>query len=176
MAEQYDDRLATLEIAARKAPVPSEFVLASDDWSRDAPGDEGVPDDNATAPFTRFERELALTDPLADARPFALPAFDSELDESPSVDMGLSIVGDVEVQVELGRALLPPGDDESLRAGTVIPLDKLAADPVDVVVEGRLVARGEVLVVNDKLCIRIAEVPGSMSPFESPSEDGFRSV
>ncbi|MBS0267193.1 MAG: FliM/FliN family flagellar motor switch protein, partial [Planctomycetes bacterium] len=45
-----------------------------------------------------------------------------------------------------------------LREGAVLPLNKLAADPVDIVVNGRLVARGEVLVLNDKFCVRIAEL------------------
>ena len=45
-----------------------------------------------------------------------------------------------------------------LRRGSVVPLDKLAGDPVDVFVNGRLVARGEVLVLNDNFCVRIAEL------------------
>jgi flagellar motor switch protein FliN/FliY len=45
-----------------------------------------------------------------------------------------------------------------LRRGSVVPLDKLAGDPVDVFVNGRMVARGEVLVLNDNFCVRIAEL------------------
>jgi flagellar motor switch protein FliN/FliY len=40
-------------------------------------------------------------------------------------------------------------------------LDKLAGDPVDVYVNGRLVARGEVLVLNDNFCVRVSELVGS---------------
>jgi flagellar motor switch protein FliN/FliY len=40
----------------------------------------------------------------------------------------------------------------------VVALDKLAGDPVDVYVNGRLVARGEVLVLNDNFCVRVAEL------------------
>ncbi len=40
----------------------------------------------------------------------------------------------------------------------MVPLDKLAGDPVDVFVNGRLVARGEVLVLNDNFCVRVAEL------------------
>jgi flagellar motor switch protein FliN/FliY len=39
-----------------------------------------------------------------------------------------------------------------------VPLNKLAGDPVDILVNGRLVARGEVLVLNDNFCVRIAEI------------------
>ena len=42
--------------------------------------------------------------------------------------------------------------------GAVVPLDKLAGDPVDVYVNGRLIARGEVLVLNDNFCVRVAEL------------------
>ena len=45
-----------------------------------------------------------------------------------------------------------------LRKGSVVPLDKLAGDPVDVYVNGRLIARGEVLVLNDNFCVRVAEL------------------
>ncbi len=45
-----------------------------------------------------------------------------------------------------------------LRDGSVVTLDKLAGDPVDILVNGRLVARGEVLVLNDNFCVRVAEI------------------
>ena len=45
-----------------------------------------------------------------------------------------------------------------LQRGAVIPLDKLASDPIDIFVNGRLVARGEVLVLNDNFCVRVAEL------------------
>ena len=45
-----------------------------------------------------------------------------------------------------------------LAEGSVVELDKLAGDPVDVYVNNRLVARGEVLVLNDNFCIRISEI------------------
>ena len=46
----------------------------------------------------------------------------------------------------------------SLRDGAVVQLDKMAGDPVDIVVNGRLIARGEVLVLNDNFCVRVAEI------------------
>lgn len=45
-----------------------------------------------------------------------------------------------------------------LREGSVVPLDKLAGDPVDIFVNGRMVARGKVLVLNDNFCVRVAEI------------------
>ena len=48
-----------------------------------------------------------------------------------------------------------------LHEGSVVELDKLAGDPVDVFVNNRLVARGEVLVLNDSFCVRISNVVSS---------------
>ncbi len=45
-----------------------------------------------------------------------------------------------------------------LNGGSIVELDKLAGDPVDVYVNDRRVARGEVLVLNDAFCVRISEV------------------
>ncbi|MCX5659556.1 MAG: flagellar motor switch protein FliN [Planctomycetota bacterium] len=65
---------------------------------------------------------------------------------------------DLEVSIELGRTQMLVEDVLRLNEGSVVELDKLAGDPVDVYVNHRLVARGEVLVVNDNFCIRISEI------------------
>ncbi|MBN2022554.1 MAG: flagellar motor switch protein FliN [Pirellulales bacterium] len=65
---------------------------------------------------------------------------------------------DLDVQIELGRTHMYLEDVLKLRKGSVVPLDKLAGDPVDIFVNGRLVARGEVLVLNDNFCVRVAEL------------------
>lgn len=73
---------------------------------------------------------------------------------------GIDMLGDVDLQVtvELGRTEMLVEDVLKLGNGSVVELDKLAGDPVDVFVNGRLVARGEVLVLNDSFCIRISEI------------------
>jgi flagellar motor switch protein FliN/FliY len=73
---------------------------------------------------------------------------------------GLDLLGDVDlhVKVELGRTQMLVEDVLRLSDGAVVELDKLAGDPVDVYVNNRLVARGEVLVLNDNFCIRISEI------------------
>jgi len=79
----------------------------------------------------------------------------------PSPDAAtLELVRDVELdlRIELGRTHMYLEDVLKLRRGSVVPLDKLAGDPVDIYVNGRLVARGEVLVLNDNFCVRVAEL------------------
>ena len=60
--------------------------------------------------------------------------------------------------IELGRTEMLVEDVLRLTEGSVVELDKLAGDPVDVYVNQRLVARGEVLVLDDNFCIRVNEI------------------
>ncbi len=64
----------------------------------------------------------------------------------------------VGLSVELGRTQLQVRDLVALTTGTVIQLDKLVNDHVDLYVNGRLVGRGEVVVVDDNLGVKITEV------------------
>ena len=77
-----------------------------------------------------------------------------------TVGGGIDMLSDVEldVRIELGRTEMMVEDVLQLGTGSVVELDKLAGDPVDVFVNGRRVARGEVLVLNDNFCIRVSEV------------------
>ena len=64
----------------------------------------------------------------------------------------------LEVKIELGRARLRIEDALRLREGSVVTLEALAGDPVDIVVDGRVVARGEVVVMDGKFSVRVAEI------------------
>lgn len=65
---------------------------------------------------------------------------------------------DLNLRIELGRTQMYLEDVLKLKRGSVVTLDKLAGDPVDVFVNGRMVARGEVLVLNDNFCVRVTEL------------------
>ncbi len=94
----------------------------------------------------------------AEAAPVRLPDFASG--GSGQSMTSLDLLSDVElhVTVELGRTQMLVEDVLKLGEGSVVELDKLAGDPVDVYVNNRLIARGEVLVLNDNFCIRISEI------------------
>jgi flagellar motor switch protein FliN/FliY len=79
---------------------------------------------------------------------------------APTENSALDVLRDVELdlKVELGRTEMYLEDVLRLREGSVVALDKLAGDPVDVYVNGRLIARGEVLVWNDSFCVRVSEL------------------
>jgi flagellar motor switch protein FliN/FliY len=79
----------------------------------------------------------------------------------PSAEIAtIELVRDVELdlKIELGRTHMYLEDVLRLRKGSVVALDKLAGDPVDIYANGRLIARGEVLVLNDNFCVRVAEL------------------
>jgi flagellar motor switch protein FliN/FliY len=69
----------------------------------------------------------------------------------------------LEVTAEIGRTRLPLRELLSLGAGAVVELEKLAGEPLDVLVNGKLVARGEAVMVNDKFGVRLTDI---VSPSE----------
>ena len=70
---------------------------------------------------------------------------------------------DVQAAVELGRTKLPIGDVLALGPGSVVHLDKMLGDPAELLVSGKVIARGEVVVVDDRFGLRITEIVSSGS-------------
>lgn len=97
--------------------------------------------------------------PQAAAR-FDYPAIDATGQAKPVDVNRVTMLSDVNlrVKIELGRTRMLVEDVLRLGEGSVVELDKLAGDPVDVYANDRLVARGEVLVLDDSFCVRISEV------------------
>jgi flagellar motor switch protein FliN/FliY len=83
----------------------------------------------------------------------------------PSVQRGLDFILDIPLQVtvELGRAQMLINDLLQLGQGSVVELSKLAGEPMEVLVNQKLIARGEVVVVNEKFGIRLTDI---ISPLE----------
>ncbi len=147
----------------------AESVEAADASGPSAEGgDEIRNEESAEQLLEQAEADLqAAIDPdfgagfaAEQASPFEFPEFDQGEDQSQTQPMDVDAIGDVEldVSIELGRAELLIEDVLKLKEGSIVPLDKLAGDPVDIVVNGKLVARGEVLVLNDNFCVRVAEI------------------
>lgn len=117
------------------------------------------------------DTQAALNEAQLDDRPSAhgtppLRAYQLEdLQGAPAAEPlhGMELLGDVELdlRIELGRTQMKLEDVLKLRQGSVIALDKLAGEPVDIYINGRLIARGEVLVMNEHFCVRVTELIGS---------------
>jgi flagellar motor switch protein FliN/FliY len=159
--------LGNLDLAAAVAPAldAAAEVLGS----VAGPGTE-VPADTALG---AAGGQLVVVPLTADGKPHAaialsLPA-PAEADSAhpaaaPARTMsGLDLLHGVEMEVtvELGRTRLTVRDLLSLRAGSVIELDRAAGSPADVLVNGRLIARGEVVVIEENFGIRITEILAS---------------
>ena len=81
---------------------------------------------------------------------------------------GLTAVGDlrrlsavpVDLSVEMGRTRMTVGETLELRQGSIITLNRMAGEPVDLLVNGTAIARGEVVVIDEQFGLRVTEVLG----------------
>ena len=112
------------------------------------------------------------TDALEDSADTAQPADFQELEQSQQPqtteapkDVDLNVILDVDVTLglEVGRTALSVRELLQLNQGSVVELDRLAGEPLDVLVNGTLVAHGDVVVVNNNYGIRLTDV---VSPSE----------
>ena len=99
--------------------------------------------------------------PSLSPRPFQLDDLTATSD--PVAEQPDRMLGEVELdlRIELGRTRMRLEDVLQLRVGSVVTLDNAASDPVEVYVNNRLIARGEMLVMNERFCVRITELVGS---------------
>lgn len=98
------------------------------------------------------------TSPGLSTQPLSLPSFGAAAPGGRAEGIDLLADVNLHVKIELGRTRMLVEDVLRLGDGSVVELDKLAGDPVDVYVNDRHVARGEVLVLNDNFCVRINEI------------------
>ncbi len=160
LAQDDIENLLTQAEKGSETPQPEPAEKSTDNPPA---GEETV--DAGDVDYLLKQAEQALesinsgTDGLPDGvEPFRLEAFSGT--PASTENATLDLVRDVELdlKIELGRTHMYLEDVLKLRKGSVVPLDKLAGDPVDIYVNGRLIARGEVLVLNDSFCVRVAEL------------------
>jgi len=112
----------------------------------------------AAAASPSFPESATAVADLPETSPMRLPDFNQVMQDAQVSSIDLLRDVDLNVKIELGRSRMLVEDVLKLAEGSVVELDKLAGDPVDVFVNDRLVARGEVLVLNDNFCVRINEI------------------
>ncbi|ANN64019.1 flagellar motor switch protein FliN [Brachyspira hyodysenteriae] len=80
----------------------------------------------------------------------------------PSNNIGLLMDVTINVTVELGRARLSIREILGLGEGSIIELQKLAGEPVDLLVNGKLIAKGEVVVIDECFGVRVTDIVDSV--------------
>lgn len=149
----------TPESVAEPEPAAGEVDTApptaeadpAEDTPEDAPAPEAV--ESPLSPET-----TKLAEPVSGSRPMGLPNFPEAGARAVPAELDLLSDVNLNVKIELGRTRLLIDDVLRLGDGAVVELDKLAGDPVDIYVNDRHIARGEVLVLNDNFCVRINEI------------------
>jgi len=161
----------------QREPSPADATEVAPEQTGPSAADSSATDSSAadssaiareqtqTSPADAPESASASTDDSADTA-FAeqiapLPDLSNLVADAAASSIELLSDVDLDVKIELGRTELSIEQILRLTEGSVVELDKLAGDPVDILVNEQLIARGEVLVVNDNFCVRINEiVPG----------------
>ena len=131
---------------------------------------EAAVEDAAAEGSAEAEQGLVLLEPVPDAaappapdeiqleqlEPDLLPAVVSQggglADLAPVLDVP------VELAVEIGRTRMTIRETLSIAPGSIIALDKMAGDPVDLLVNGKRIARGEVIAIDEEFGLRVTEV------------------
>lgn len=135
--------------------------MSDDDNDNDNVDQDNMADEWAAA------MEEQVTEEKPDVEPVDLEEFDAPnnadggVEGRPDLDVILDIP--VSISMEVGRTAITIRNLLQLNQGSVIELDRLAGEPLDVLVNGTLIAHGEVVVVNEKFGIRMTDV---ISPSE----------
>ena len=119
--------------------------------------EEGMSDDWAAAMQEQETEEAAAEDVAAESAQFQPLSADSQ---GTGGEVSLDAIMDVPITIsmEIGRTKISIRNLLQLNQGSVVELDRLAGEPMDVLVNGTLIAQGEVVVVNDKFGIRLTDV------------------
>lgn len=165
--EVNQDEMADDWAAAMDEQTTSEAEASEDDWAaameEQAVADDGVEDEWAAALSEQDTAESGISEDDIESAPLEYLEDDSvPMDEdNPNLDVIMDIP--VTIAMEVGSTEIAIRNLLQLNQGSVIELDRLAGEPLDVKVNGTLIAHGEVVMVNEKFGIRLTDV---VSPSE----------
>jgi flagellar motor switch protein FliN/FliY len=129
--------------SAHDQPTQASGLGAEDDWAA-----------------ALAEQTAATPAPATAAQPAASQVFQPLSGQASESDSDIDMIMDIPVQlsVELGRTRLTIKNILQLGQGSVVELDGLAGEPMDIYVNGYLIAQGEVVVVDEKYGIRVTDI------------------
>lgn len=133
----------------------NEDAITADDWGAAMAEQTTVADDWGAA---LAEQTTAASPSAASAKPHVLEQFGAGGTAAATNDLDMILDIPVQLTVELGRTKMPIKNLLQLAQGSVVELSGMAGEPLDVMINGFLIAQGEVVVVNDKLGIRLTDI------------------
>ncbi|MBC2768498.1 flagellar motor switch protein FliN [Pusillimonas minor] len=169
LSEELDDDWAAAlseQAAASRSPTQADGLQDDmDDWAaalaeQTAATQSGVAEDQDTAGASAGN-DFSSPEPAAPvATPAAQQVFQPLIGSGTGGNSDIDLIMDIPVQlsVELGRTKLTIKNILQLGQGSVVELDGLAGEPMDIFVNGYLIAQGEVVVVDDKYGIRLTDI------------------
>ncbi len=140
--------------------MSDEDAITADDWSaamsEQASTDTADSVDDWAAAMS--EQAASPSQPAPAAKSHVFEKFGSESAATAHHDLDMILDIPVQLTVELGRTKMPIKNLLQLAQGSVVELAGMAGEPLDVMINGFLIAQGEVVVVNDKLGIRLTDI------------------
>ncbi|MDO8292273.1 MAG: flagellar motor switch protein FliN [Gallionella sp.] len=133
----------------------NEDAITADDWGAAMAEQTTIADDWGAA---LAEQTTAASPSAASAKPHVLEQFGAGGTAAATNDLDMILDIPVQLTVELGRTKMPIKNLLQLAQGSVVELSGMAGEPLDVMINGFLIAQGEVVVVNDKLGIRLTDI------------------
>ena len=137
-----------------------EQVKPEEEEKTPAPADEGQKPDASGENGEKVKASSVELSPVTEAKKGAQP---------PDKDLNLKMILDVpvDIRVELGSTNLSIGKIMKLASGSIIALERTVGSPADIIVNGKLIGQGDVVVVDDNFGIRITKLVGPEERLES---------
>jgi flagellar motor switch protein FliN/FliY len=141
------------------APPPEEQSDAAPEAPAPAPEQRRAPPPERPAP-TYTPPAQPRQQGVVDAQRLSFTSFDDDFADAGARDDGINLIIDVPMQVtiELGKCRKTVKEILEFNLGTILVLEKLAGEPVEIVVNDKLIARGEVIQIDDNYGVRITEI------------------
>lgn len=133
----------------------NEEAITADDWGAAMAEQTTSTDDWGAA---MAEQAVSTGQAAVSAKPHTLEQFGAGSTAAAKNDLDMILDIPVQLTVELGRTKMPIKNLLQLAQGSVVELSGMAGEPLDVMINGFLIAQGEVVVVNDKLGIRLTDI------------------
>lgn len=125
------------------------------------PAAQAAPAQPAPGPAQpQTKKQQTSSKPVQTVKPMTYQSFDAPAEEAGDGQMSLDLINDIPLQVtiELGRTRKTMSEILNLGVGSLIVLEKMAGELVDVIVNGKRIAKGEVVVIDDNYGVRITEI------------------